>query len=150
MVMTTAISCSAVAVRSVSSLRTAPTRLAALRPQTTRYTAVCVVVVRFLLRRASVDCSHVHWRRATCTDQSVCCSACSALQVRPGVAVVQRGHASRGAVQTQSAVELFQLANEGAEISTAASVMFAITLVVRTSGQLLERMRGCFGLKQPA
>ena len=90
------------------------------------------------------------WRRATCTDQSVCCSACSALRVRPGVAVVQRGRASRGAVQTQSAVELFQLANEGAEISTAASVMFAITLVVRTSSQLHERMRGCCGLKYPA
>ncbi len=34
-------------------------------------------------------------------------------------------------MQTRAAMELFQLANEGAEISTAASVMFAITLVVR-------------------
>lgn len=33
-------------------------------------------------------------------------------------------------MQTRAAVELFQLAGEGAEISTAASVMFAITLVV--------------------
>lgn len=59
MVMTAAIPCSAVAVRSVSSLRTAPTRLAALRPQTARYSAVCAVLVRILLRPASADCSHV-------------------------------------------------------------------------------------------
>ena len=59
-----------------------------------------------------------------------CAARSRALVQRTGAGALQRKHASRAAVQTRAAVELFQLAGEGAEISTAASVMFAITLVV--------------------